>query len=65
MTPISYNRQFVQRYDYEQNIDVYKDQSTINSYGRLSLTQNVDFTGGKIYMDSELGYLRKFHFISQ
>ena len=60
MTPISYNRQFVQRYDYEQNIDVFKDQSTINSYGRLSLSQNVDFTGGTIYIDSEIGYLRNF-----
>ena len=60
MTPISYNRQFVQRYDYEQNIDVFKDQSTINSYGRLSLSQNVDFTGGTIYIDSEIGDLRNF-----
>ena len=60
MTPVSYNRQFVQRYDYEQNIDVFKDQSTINSYGSLSLKQNVDFTGGTIYIDSELGYLRNF-----
>ena len=60
MTPISYNRQFVKRYDYEQNIDVFKDQSTINSYGSLSLSQNVDFTGGTIYIDSELGYLRNF-----
>ena len=60
MTPVSYNRQFVQRYDYEQNIDVFKDQSTINSYGSLSLRQNVDFTGGTIYIDSELGYLRNF-----
>ena len=40
--------------------DVFKDQSTINSYGRLSLSQNVDFTGGTIYIDSEIGYLRNF-----
>jgi outer membrane protein TolC len=48
----------VSRYDSENNIDVYRRQQSLYSYGNLSLVQNVDFTGGTFYIDSELGYLR-------
>lgn len=58
MTPIRYNRDFVSRYDSENNIDVYRRQQSIYSFANLSLTQNVDFTGGTFYIDSELGYFR-------
>jgi Outer membrane protein len=59
-TPIRYNRDFVNRYDSEQNIDVYRRQQSLYSYGNLSLSQNLDFTGGTFYVDSELGYLQNF-----
>ncbi|NDV46518.1 TolC family protein [Paludibacter sp. 221] len=59
-TPIRYNRDFVSRYDSEQNIDIYRRQQTLFSYGNLSLSQNLDFTGGTFYVDSELGYLQNF-----
>lgn len=58
MTPIRYNRDIVSRYDSESNIDIYRQQQSLSSYGNLSLSQNVDFTGGTFYIDSELGYLR-------
>jgi len=58
LTPIRYNRDFVSRYDSENNIDVYRRQQSLYSYGNLSLVQNVDFTGGTFYIDSELGYFR-------
>lgn len=58
MTPIRYNRDIVSRYDSEQNIDVYRQQQSLYSYGNLSLSQNVDFTGGTFFIDSELGYFR-------
>lgn len=60
MTPIQYNRDFTKRYDSESNIDVYRRQQSFFSYGNLSLTQNIDVTGGTVFVDSELGYMRNF-----
>lgn len=59
-TPIRYNRDFVSRYDSEDNIDVYRRQQSLYSYGNLSLSQNIGFTGGTVFIDSELGYIRNF-----
>lgn len=58
MTPVRYNRDIVSRYDSENNIDVYRQQQSIYSYSNLSVSQNVDFTGGTFFIDSELGYFR-------
>ena len=59
-TPISYNRRFVSRYDSEQNIDVYRSQQSLYTAAGLSLSQNVDFTGGTFYVNSDLDYYRNF-----
>lgn len=58
MTPAQYNRDFVRRYDPDNNIDVYRQQQSLYSYANLSLSQNVDFTGGTFYIDTELGYFK-------
>ena len=58
MTPVRYNRDIVSRYDSEKDIDIYRLQQSLYSYGNLSVSQNVDFTGGTFYIDSELGYFR-------
>ncbi|WP_118194488.1 TolC family protein [Albibacterium indicum] len=60
MTPIQYTRDFTRRYDSENNIDVYRRQQSLFSYGNLSLAQNIDVTGGTVFVDSELGYMRNF-----
>jgi len=60
MTPFSYNQNFTKRYDYVNNVDVYKSQQSLNSYANLAIKQNVDLTGGTFYIDTELGYLRNF-----
>jgi outer membrane protein TolC len=60
MTPVEYYRDFTKRYDYDNNIDVYRSQQSLYSYGRLSLQQNFDLTGGTFYVDSDLGYMRNF-----
>jgi outer membrane protein TolC len=60
MTPLSYNQNFAKRYDYTNNIDVYKSQQSLYSYANLSVKQNVDLTGGTFYIDTELGYLQNF-----
>lgn len=59
-TPLLYNRDFTRRYDSEQNIDVYRRQQSLYSYGNLAAQQNFDLTGGTFFVDSELGYIRNF-----
>jgi outer membrane protein TolC len=58
--PISYNNNIVRRYDSESNMDIYKSQRSFSSESRLSIDQNVDWTGGSFYLDSELGYFKNF-----
>jgi outer membrane protein TolC len=60
MTPLQYYRDFTKRYDSERNIDVYRSQQSLYSAGGLSLSQNVDATGGTFYVDSKLDYMRNF-----
>lgn len=60
MTPVRYYRDFTQRYDSENNIDVYRTQRSLYSYGNLSVEQNFDLTGGTFFIDTELSYLRSF-----
>jgi len=57
-TPFSYTQNFVERYDYQNNVIVYKSQQSLYSYANLSLKQNWDITGGTFYIDTDLGYLR-------
>lgn len=57
-TPASYNRYITTRYDYNQNIDVYRPQQIYSASGGLNLQQNIDFLGGTIYVQSELDYMR-------
>ncbi|WP_373941433.1 hypothetical protein OEG92_17425 [Polaribacter sejongensis] len=42
--PFTYNSALVERYDSEQNIDVFRQQQTINSYANLSISQNIGAT---------------------
>ena len=59
-TPLRYNRDFTRRYDSEQNIDVYRRQQSLYSYGNLAAQQNFDLTGGTFFVDTKLGYIRNF-----
>jgi outer membrane protein TolC len=59
-TPLQYRRNFVSRYDSYENIDIYRQQQSLYSYGNLSVRQNFDLTGGTFFVDSELGYMRNF-----
>ena len=60
MTPAQYNRKIIQRYDSENDIDVFRTQESYYASGGLSVRQNVDLTGGTLYMESNLDYLRYF-----
>lgn len=59
-TPIQYRRDFTKRYDSDSNLDRYREQQSLYSYGNLSVSQNFDLTGGTFFVDSELGYMRNF-----
>ena len=60
MTPFSYNQNFVERYDYQNNVDTYKSQQSLNSNANLSIKQNLDITGGTFYINTEFAYLHDF-----
>ncbi|MBN1186422.1 MAG: TolC family protein [Bacteroidales bacterium] len=59
-TPLSYNRSFTQRYNSVLDIDEYRQQQSLYSYANASLSQNLPFTGGSLYVDSEIGRLQNF-----
>ena len=59
-TPIQYSKDFTKRYDSQQNIDVYRSQQSLYSYGSLALNQNFDLTGGTFFVNSELGYMHNY-----
>jgi hypothetical protein len=60
MTPFSYNNNFVKRYDYTNNVDIYMSQQSLNLSANLSIKQNVDLTGGTLIVNTQLEYLRDF-----
>ncbi|NOU62019.1 TolC family protein [Marinifilum caeruleilacunae] len=60
MTPFDYNRSFVSRYNSVNNQDEFKEQQSLYSYARMSLSQNLSFTGGTIYVDSDFGRLQNY-----
>lgn len=60
LTPAQYNRNIVQRYDSENDRDVFRTQQSYYASGGLSVVQNVDFTGGTLYLNSGVDFLRSF-----
>ncbi len=60
LTPASYNRYIRQRYDSQENIDVYRAQQMYGAYGSLNITQNFDPLGGTFYLESGLEYIHNF-----
>ncbi len=60
LTPASYNRYITQRYNYDENIDVYRAQQMYSAYGGLNITQNFDPLGGTFFIETSLSYMRNF-----
>ena len=60
LNPIQYNSHFTQRYDYGENIDVYRQQQVLYSSAGISISQEVGLTGGRFTLESELNYMRNF-----
>jgi outer membrane protein TolC len=55
--PATYNRNMTRRYDFENDVEVYREQQTLSSYTNFSLNQNIPLTGGRIYFDSDFSRL--------
>ena len=60
MTPAEYNRDITKRYDSEKDLDVYRSQQSFYASGNLAIQQNFDLTGGTFYLQSQLGYMRRW-----
>jgi hypothetical protein len=59
-TVFDYNRSLTKRYNSETNTDEYRQQKSLFSYANASVIQNLPFSGGKLYFDSELGRLQSY-----
>lgn len=60
MTPAQYYRYITQRYDSQENVDVYREQQMLSASAGLSIAQNLDLLGGTFYVDTQLDYMRNF-----
>ncbi|WP_299431890.1 TolC family protein [uncultured Maribacter sp.] len=60
LQPLTYNRSVIQRYDSQQNIDVYRSQQNLNSFANLSATQNIRATGASLFLNSTLNRLENY-----
>lgn len=58
--PAQYNRYITQRYNYDEDIDVFRSQQIYMASAGLTLAQNIDFLGGSFYLESDLEYMRNF-----
>ncbi|KAF2080133.1 TolC family protein [Flavobacterium sharifuzzamanii] len=57
LQPFTYNKQVIQRYNSVTNRDEYRKQQTLNVYGGLTVEQKLPFSGGSLYLESNLGKL--------
>jgi outer membrane protein TolC len=55
--PISYSKAVIKRYDFNNNIDIYKEQQTFNSYADISINQIVSATGASVFLSSSFNRL--------
>lgn len=60
LTPASYSRYITQRYNYDENIDVYRAQQLYRASAGFDITQNFDPLGGTFYIETSLDYMRNF-----
>ncbi len=60
LQPFTFNRSFIQRYDPQNNIDVYREQKNLNTYAQLAITQNIMATGATVYVNSNFNRLENF-----
>jgi outer membrane protein TolC len=57
-SPLQYTNSITQRYDYAENIDVFRQQQSFSSSGGISMSQKLDLTGGSFTLNTGLNYLK-------
>ena len=57
-SPLQYTNSITQRYDYNENIDIFRQQQSFSSSGGISISQKFEPTGGTFTLNSSLNYLR-------
>jgi len=60
-TPFTFTRAVTEEYNWQDSSYQYIKRQDLNSYFNLSLNQNIPFTGGRIYIDSDIGRLQNFN----
>lgn len=60
LTPARYYRDITSRYDYDNNIDVYRAQQSYFASAGLGIRQNLDWLGGTFFIESDLSFMRNF-----
>lgn len=58
LMPVRYYRDITSRYDYENNIDVYRAQQSYYASAGLDIRQNLDWLGGTFFVESDLAFMR-------
>lgn len=58
LTPARYYRDITSRYDFDNNIDVYRAQQSYYASMGLNLMQNLDWLGGSFFVESDIDYMR-------
>jgi outer membrane protein TolC len=59
--PFTFTRAVDEEFNWQDSSYQYIEQQNLNSYFNLSLNQNIPFTGGEVYIDSDFGRLQNFH----
>ncbi|MBN2648491.1 MAG: TolC family protein [Prolixibacteraceae bacterium] len=57
-TPFNYERAVREEYNSQNEEYQYIQSERLKSFANLSVTQNIPFTGGRIYIDSDLGRIQ-------
>lgn len=60
LRPANYFRYLTSRYDFENNIDIYREQKSYSASAGLTLSQNFDPIGGSFFVETNAEYLRNF-----
>ena len=56
--PFTFNRVLVERYDSQQNIDVFRQQQNLNTFVNVSVNQNIRATGTSVFVNSSFNRLK-------
>jgi len=60
VNPFSANRSITERYDFENNIEVFRESGSISSSGGISISQKIPVTGGSVSVGSNISRIQNF-----